>query len=151
MTAPIAQDARIVVGVDGSAQSKVALRWARHLAELYRAGVDVVMAWEYPTNLGWSILPSAWNPQDDAHQALLDIVEDVWGSNQPAGLRLVVKEGNAARRLLDESKGATMLVVGSRGHGGFAGLLLGSVSASCAAHATCPVLVVHGDRPPAAG
>jgi nucleotide-binding universal stress UspA family protein len=50
--------------------------------------------------------------------------------------------------LLDESDGAQMLVVGSRGHGGFMGLLLGSVSASVAEHATCPVLVLHGNEPP---
>jgi len=48
---------------------------------------------------------------------------------------------------LDESRGTTMLIVGSRDHGGFSGMLLGSVSANCAEHATCPVLVIHGDRP----
>ena len=57
-------------------------------------------------------------------------------------------EGNAAKVLLEASEGARMLVVGSRGHGGFSGLLLGSVSAACAEHARCPVVVVHGDGPP---
>ena len=52
-------------------------------------------------------------------------------------------EGNAAQRLIDASEGAEMLVVGSRGHGGVVGLLLGSVSSACAEKAHCPVLVVH--------
>ena len=66
-----------------------------------------------------------------------------------AGRRLV-NEGGAAGVLLDASQGAIMLVVGSRGHGGFTGLLLGSVSANVAEHATCPVLVIHGDQGPPA-
>ena len=60
---------------------------------------------------------------------------------------MLVQEGLPAKVPLDESKGATMLIVGSRGHGGFSGMLLGSVSANCAEHATCPMLVIHGDRP----
>jgi nucleotide-binding universal stress UspA family protein len=59
-----------------------------------------------------------------------------------------VHEGGASKVLLDASEGAIMLVVGSRGHGGFAGLMLGSVSANVAAHASCPVLVIHGDQAP---
>jgi nucleotide-binding universal stress UspA family protein len=72
----------------------------------------------------------------------------VFGGRRPPGLRTDVREGNAARVLLEASEGARMLVVGSRGHGGFAGLLLGSVSAACAEHASCPVLVLHGTTPP---
>jgi nucleotide-binding universal stress UspA family protein len=65
-------------------------------------------------------------------------------------LRRLVSEGGAAKVLLDTSQGAIMTVVGSRGHGGFAGLLLGSVSANVAEHASCPVLVIHGDQAPPA-
>lgn len=65
-----------------------------------------------------------------------------------AGLELQVHEGGAAKVLIDASVGAVVLVVGSRGHGGFAGLLLGSVSANVAEHAPCPVLIIHGDQPP---
>jgi nucleotide-binding universal stress UspA family protein len=62
-----------------------------------------------------------------------------------AGERRIVV--GAAKVLIDASQGATMLVVGSRGHGGFAGLLLGSVSANVAEHASCPVLIIHGHQP----
>jgi nucleotide-binding universal stress UspA family protein len=72
----------------------------------------------------------------------------VFGGDRPAGLVTRVEQGGAARILIDVSQGANLLVVGSRGHGGFAGLLLGSVSSACAEHAACPVLVVHGETPP---
>jgi nucleotide-binding universal stress UspA family protein len=62
-------------------------------------------------------------------------------------MNLVLREGNPAHVLLEHSAGALMLVVGSRGRGGFAGLMLGSVSAAVAEHASCPVLVVDGDKP----
>jgi nucleotide-binding universal stress UspA family protein len=149
MTAPIAEPGRIVVGVDGSDQSKIALRWARHLAEITGSRVEAVMAW-HPFSYVWTLAAPEWDPRDDAEKALRAIIEEVWEGERPAGVRAIAKEGIPAKVLLDQSKDATMLVLGSRGHGGFAGLLLGSVSASCAAHATCPVLVVHGDRLPSA-
>jgi hypothetical protein len=68
----------------------------------------------------------------------------VGGDPQPVDL--VVRQGGAAAVLIDQSRDADLLVVGSRGHGGFAGLILGSVSTACAEHAHCPVLVVHGTR-----
>lgn len=73
-------------------------------------------------------------------------MKEVFAAERPAGMRLIVQEGNPAKVLIDHSTGAQMLVVGSRGHGGFAGLLLGSVSSKCAEHAHCPVLIVHGTR-----
>ena len=137
---------RIVVGVDGSEHSRRALRWAVRIAPTIGASVDAVIAWHFPINFGWSYVPDTWNPEADAEKCLADAVEEVFGPQRPADMRLLVREGLAAKVLLDESENASMLVVGSRGHGGFGGLLLGSVSASCAEHATCPVLVVHGDR-----
>lgn len=140
---------RIVVGVDGSPPSKLALSWALRISATTGASIDAVTAWHFPVGFGVGYVgyvTDGWDPLADATQCLTDSVDDVFGSERPKGLRLLVREGTPAKVLLDESRGATMLIVGSRGHGGFSGLLLGSVSASCAEHATCPVLVVHGDR-----
>ena len=70
-------------------------------------------------------------------------VDAVFAGGRPAGMRLLVRQGPAAQALLDASTGGELLVVGSRGRGGFAGLLLDSVSAACAQHADCPVLIVR--------
>jgi nucleotide-binding universal stress UspA family protein len=144
---------RVVVGVDGSEPSKHALRWAQFIAKASASTLDVVIAWEPYTafgwmGAGWAAMPPDWNPGQDAERALTSTIDEFFGAHRPVGLQLTVREGNAAQVLLDTSQGARMLVVGSRGHGGFAGLLLGSVSAACAEHATCPVLVLHGDTPP---
>ncbi len=112
-----------------------------------------MVAWRFPASYGWGYVgytADGWSPETDAENCLNEVVHAVFGDVRPSRLRLVVREGDPAQVLLDESKGATMLVLGSRGHGGFTGLLLGSVSAKCAEHAPCPVLVVHGDEPPAA-
>lgn len=61
----------------------------------------------------------------------------------------VVKEGNPAQVLIDEADGADLLVVGSRGHGGFTEALLGSVSQHCVHHARCPAVIIRGAREPA--
>lgn len=144
---------RIVVGVDGSDSSRAALRWVTSLAGL-REGTEVeaVMTWEAPPSYGWATMGWAQGTatqtmQQACAQMLTTVVEEVYGVQRPAGLRLTVQEGNPAKVLLDLSADSAMLVVGSRGLGGFAGLLLGSVSARCAEHARCPVLVVHGDGP----
>jgi nucleotide-binding universal stress UspA family protein len=139
---------RIVVGVDGSQPSQQALRWGAHLAATFGASLDAVIAWGIPAAAGWGAVPSDWNPAEDMHKALDETIHEVFGGQPPAGLRRLVQEGGAAEVLLDASRGATMVVVGSRGHGGFAGLLLGSVSSNVAEHASCPVLVIHGDQPP---
>jgi nucleotide-binding universal stress UspA family protein len=147
------QGRRIVVGVDGSEPSKHALRWAQFLARASASSLEVVAAWQPYTmwgslGSGWVTMPADWNPARDAEVALAATIEEVFGDQHPAGLKLTVREGGAAQALLQVSNGAWMLVVGSRGHGGFTGLLLGSVSAACTEHATCPVLVLHGDTPP---
>lgn len=138
----------IVVGVDGSTHSEKALQWGAHLSARFGADLVAVSAWDYPAAVGWSFIPEEWHPDQDTAKILQETLHKVFGGNTPANVRTVVREGGAAKVLLEESKGATMLIVGSRGHGGFAGLLLGSVSSNVAEHAPCPVLVVHGHESP---
>lgn len=142
--------ARIVVGVDGSPGSHSALRWALRLARAEHAWVDVVGAWEIPAAAGWPALPPAFSPKDDMELAVDHAVKQVLDGEAAESVRVSIRQGHPVRVLLDESAGALMLVVGSRGHGGFAGLLLGSVSARVAELASCPVLVVHGNLASAA-
>jgi nucleotide-binding universal stress UspA family protein len=138
---------RIVVGVDGSEPSKAALRWALLAAAMTGATIDAVIAWHFPTNVGIVSVPAGWDPASDASTVLTETVDAVFSDGRPTGMRLRVVEGNPAKVLLDASAGAELLAVGSRGHGGFVGLLLGSVSANVAEHAKCPVLIVHGHQP----
>ncbi len=145
---PGSDERKIVVGIDGSDSSVLALRWAAHYAALLPAKLQVVMAWEYPPSFGWTTIAPDWSPADDVRKVLADSARAAFGDEWPAGMQLEGREGGAAKVLLDACEGATMLVVGSRGHGGFAGLLLGSVSANVAEHAPCPVLIIHGNQAP---
>jgi nucleotide-binding universal stress UspA family protein len=133
---------RIVVGVDGSDQSKLALRWAARIAAAEGARLEAIIAWELPT-LAYGYVGSGYSPRDEMHKVLIASVDDVFEGHRPDGMQLRSLSGSAAGVLLEASRDALMVVVGSRGHGGFVGLLLGSVSARVAEHATCPVLVVH--------
>jgi nucleotide-binding universal stress UspA family protein len=137
---------RVVVGVDGSEESKLALQWAAKIADATGGYVEAVIAWQYPASFGWAVPPSDWNPAQDADKTLTQTVDEVFGAQRPHDLALTVTEGYPARVLVVAARGATMLVVGSRGHGGFAGMLIGSVSANVAEHAQCSVLVVHPDH-----
>jgi len=138
---------RIVVGVDGSPGSKLALEWAARMAASESSDIDVVGVWEYPVNLGWTALPAEYSPKHDMEKAVVQVVDEVFGPERPPGLRVLTHEGNAAGVLIEKSTDALMVIVGSRGHGGFVGLLIGSVSARVAEHAKCPVLVVHAPKP----
>jgi nucleotide-binding universal stress UspA family protein len=138
---------KIVVGVDGSQHSEDALRWAARLAATFSIRLEAVTAWEYPPGYGWASIPEDWNPAQDMEKVLKDTLHAVFGDHLPDRLTAEVREGGAARVLLEASESATMLVVGSRGHGGFVGLMLGSVSANVAEHASCPVLIIHGGQP----
>jgi len=135
--------ARIVVGVDGSPESVQALQWAQTLAIALEATITAVTAWHFDTSFG-PYSPSEWNPDADAQNILKDALTQAFGDQLPPGLKGQTFQGRPAQVLIDEGKSARMLIVGSRGHGGFAGMLLGSVSSACAEHASCPVLVVHG-------
>ena len=135
----------MIVGVDGSPPSIEALRQAVHLAGPMGARVEGVSCWNYPsvyeppTMLGIS---SAYF-EDEARKVLDGAVESAFGLEWPEILTTRLIHGPARPGLLTASKNAMMLVLGRRGFGGFRGLLMGSVSAACTAHAHCPVLVVH--------
>lgn len=139
---------RIVVGVDGSPSSVDALRWALRIANTTGATIDATFAWDFATMSGGGYLAAGYAPERDAETILNRTVDSVAGTDCRTVIRRIVQQGYPAKVLLDSSRGAQMLIVGSRGHGGFVGLLLGSVSAHCAEHATCPVLVVHGHNAP---
>ncbi|QWT23769.1 universal stress protein [Subtercola sp. PAMC28395] len=131
-----------VVGVDGSPSSAKALRHAVTLGQFQNARIRAVTVWSYPNS--YTPLPTTWSPEDDAQEILAEVTASVFGASVPEWFEQKTTEGAPARVLIDESANADMVIVGSRGHGGFAGLLLGSVSSQCAEHAGCPVLVVHG-------
>lgn len=148
MTQP--SENRVVVGVDGSESSQHALRWAAYIAARSNAHVEAIITWPALSDwsASWAPIDASWDPVGGAEQALADSLLTVFGRPDPPSVVRSVRQGSAAKVLLEASTGARMLVVGSRGHGGFSGLLLGSVSTACVEHATCPVLVVHGDTPP---
>lgn len=137
---------RVVVGVDGSASSKSALRWARRVAVAEGADIDVVGAWAWPSVMGVAGTPLEYSPQLEIEKELSAAVDEVFGADRPTGLSVRAVEGGAAHVLIEASRDALMVVVGSRGLGGFLALLLGSVSGHVAEHAFCPVLVVHGNK-----
>jgi nucleotide-binding universal stress UspA family protein len=139
-------DRRIVVGVDSSTGSRTALRWALTQARLTGATVQAVTAWQSPVVYdGWVPVPDRYAIIAAAEKALAETVAEVAGTEDPpVEVRGAVAEGPAAQVLLTAAEGAELLVVGSRGHGAFAGMLLGSVSQHCVQHAPCAVVVIPG-------
>ena len=148
MTTPVtppltSSGARVVVGVDGSPSSLDALRWAHRVGAALGLAIDAVSCWDFPAEYGAGLVPVAFDPDADAARVLATSLSKAFGDAVPAGLRSSTHQGHPAKVLIELSAGAEMLVVGSRGHGGFVGLLIGSVSAHCAEHAKCPVVVIH--------
>lgn len=138
---------KIVVGVDGSVGSREALRWAFAEAKLRNATLEAVTVWQYPITASLPTFGAMTTPDDlstEARTTLIAILaEEGITAEAPIPVSTLVAEGNPARALLDASASADLLVVGSRGHGGFTGVLVGSISQQCVHHATCPVVVVH--------
>jgi nucleotide-binding universal stress UspA family protein len=139
----------IVVGIDGSKQSTNALRWALEEADCRGNEVLAITAWSVPASatpmLG--VTPAFYDTdfEVEAETLLKETVEKVTadvGLDVPVRTKAV--SGSAARALVDASRDAELLVVGSRGYGGFRGLLLGSVGQQCAQHSFCPVVIVRG-------
>lgn len=147
----------IVVGVDSSEGAKEALRFAHDEAKLRQATLRVVHSWQYGY-IGVSGL-EGFSPvvgadlgdlRRNAEIALDATLHEVVPETDGILIERQVVEGSPATVLVDESRHADLLVVGSRGHGGFTGLLLGSVSQQCAHHAACPVVIVHASSGEAA-
>jgi nucleotide-binding universal stress UspA family protein len=140
----------IVVGVDHSVGAKAALRFALEEARLRQATLRVVHAWQFgyigATGLE-AALPALGGGLEDFRQAaaaaLDETLREVGAEIDGMGIERRVDQGAAAAVLVEESRDADLLVVGSRGHGGFAQLLLGSVSQQCAQHAFSPVVIVR--------
>ncbi|MER6677412.1 universal stress protein [Streptomyces sp. NPDC000983] len=137
---------RVVVGVDGSPSSGAALRWAVRYAALVDARVDAVSAWNLPGADTWSA-PAVDADVDEAaaRQALTQELDDVLGAESAGAVHARLARGNPVEVLLRAAEGAEILVVGSRGRGGFARALLGSVSHHVAQHAQCPVVIVRAE------
>ena len=134
---------KIVVGVDGSENGQRALRWAIDEAAL-RGSVLVLM---HSVQLGLSVAEPygggyVLDQLQEAGRLALDEAETL-AVGRGIEVERHLETGSIAYSLVDASKGADLLVVGSRGHGGFTGLLLGSVSTACVHHAHCPVVVVR--------
>jgi nucleotide-binding universal stress UspA family protein len=140
----------IVVGIDGSEGSERALEFAANEALLRKRGLRIVAAWHVPApvySVGSFVVPTL--PAADFEASMRAAAEREAAAamerHPEIVSELVVRQGNAAAVLLEQSADADMLVVGSRGHGGFAGLLLGSVGHQCAQHAHCPVVIIPAE------
>jgi nucleotide-binding universal stress UspA family protein len=142
---------RIVVGIDGSDGSRAALRWAVEEAVVRGAIVEAVSAFHVPYAGAASVMPLMLDPKEfeEAARAVLDkVLAEVSeeAAALPAPITPLVVEGPASTVLVEAGRRASMLVVGARGHGGLAGMLLGSVSRQVTEHATVPVVVVPKER-----
>ena len=131
---------QIVVGVDGSEHGNAALRWAVEEAEVHNGEIVAVFAWQMPF-IG---IPGAFD-RDEMERVCKTFIEETVASVVPKSrvpITRLVGQGDVSAVLIEASKGADMLVLGSRGRGGFAGLKLGAVSNECVQHASCPVTII---------
>lgn len=132
----------VVVGIDGSAASRDALRWAEEYADATGATLDALCAWHYPVVLVPVSNPAAIRPHEEAERVLARTVHQALGDRGSGHIRQLTLEGKAADVLAHASLGAQLLVVGTRGKGNVIGSVLGSVSQKVVEHAACPVVVV---------
>lgn len=134
----------VVVGVDGSPSAKAALRWAVWHASLANGRITALQTWDLPPMYSWEVVPGIENLAHDTAAVLRKTIDEVVGDHT-VEINREVAQGHPARALVDAAKEASadLLVVGNRGHGGFTGALLGSVSQHVVHHARCPVVIVR--------
>ncbi len=137
---------RVVVGVDGSAASREALEWALRYASATGSALDVVAAWDWPVGVSLAPLAPGFERELRAERLLDGLMRRARAEHPELSIGGKVVQGDAAAVLEEASRGAALLVVATRGHGEIAGLLLGSVSEHCIAHAHCPVVVHRGEH-----
>ncbi|MGD0167837.1 MAG: universal stress protein [Gaiellaceae bacterium] len=138
----------IVVGVDGSECSRSALHFALHEAVIRQTKLRIVVVWHVPLpayGAGWAPPPPhlAEDAETAAREVLEEALEEARAGAAPPQIEPILREGQPANVLVEESARAEMLVIGSRGWGGFRELLLGSVSQQSAHHSHCPVVIVR--------
>jgi nucleotide-binding universal stress UspA family protein len=144
---------QLVVGLDGSSDSRRALRWAAAVAERAKVPLSVVQAWSYPSLAvipGWTELVAPAEMDDRTVDEIRAVVADELG-DLPPFVDVAALRGPAADAILRVAQPDAVLVLGSRGLGGFAGLLLGSVSRECIEYAPCPVVIARDDQSPVEG
>lgn len=132
--------APVVVGIDASETARAALEWAAQYAAKFNLPLEAVIAWDKGSYYGYPAVPIDHGAEKRAQTAMADTIRDVLGEDAAITQRLV--RGKPAPVLLKAAQSASLLVVGTRGHGAFAGMLLGSVSQHCVQHAPCPVVVI---------
>jgi nucleotide-binding universal stress UspA family protein len=133
----------VVVGVDGSAHGNAALRWSLNETFVHEGVLTAVFAWQMP----FLEMPGAFDVDAIERQAKTFLAEAV-AAVEPSPkvpVDLVVAHGDVSESLIEASRQADLLVLGSRGRGGFVGLKLGSVSHECVTHAACPVVIIKDD------
>jgi len=138
----------IIVGIDGSGHSQQALEWAVKHAAIEHVPLTVLSVHEVATNAwtGSPIIMAEDRPEEEktrqaAQEAVNKTISELGAQPGPVTVRVI--SGQPARALIDASEGADMVVVGSRGVGGFSSLRMGSVSSKVVHHAACPVVVVR--------
>jgi nucleotide-binding universal stress UspA family protein len=140
----------IVVGVDGSPESVGALAWAARYGKACGAQIRALLAWHYPSAVGPA--PPGVAPKSITSEVRAEMSEHLTqaiAEGAPdAQVEPQIGYGHPAQVLVDASREADLLVVGSRGHGAFTGMLVGSVSLHCVHHAFCPVVVVRKGTSP---
>jgi nucleotide-binding universal stress UspA family protein len=140
---------RIVVGIDGSHSSEAALNWALRQADLTGSTLEAIVTWEWPTAGGLGMAaPSDFDPKADATKILNDAIASAEPGHDHVSIESRIVGGPAGMALVEASRGADLLVVGSRGHNELVSVLLGSVSEHCVTHAHSPVLVVRDGEEP---